>query len=78
MYKRQDKDPTVVFNASEIFDTFMEIVKCLFDNLAKQLLGTLTDMVNDLFDNILNAGFCVARDLTELLVSLIGDGIHLH
>ena len=70
-----DKDPTVVFNASEIFDTFMEIVKCLFDNLAKQLLGTLTDMVHDLFDNILNAGFCVARDLTELLVSLIGDGI---
>ena len=53
----------------------MDIVKCLFDNLAKQLLGTLTDMVHDLFDNILNAGFCVARDLTELLVSLIGDGI---
>tara|TARA_B100001989_G_scaffold21551_1_gene13140 strand:+ start:1975 stop:4101 length:2127 start_codon:yes stop_codon:yes gene_type:complete len=70
-----EKNPTVVFNASEIFDTFMDIVKCLFDNLAKQLLGTLTDMVNDLFENLLNAGFCVARDLTELLVSQIGDGI---
>ncbi|BCU94416.1 MAG: hypothetical protein CM15mV5_0710 [uncultured marine virus] len=70
-----DKDPTVVFNASEIFETFMEIVKCLFDNLAKQLLGTLTDMVNDYLIIYLMLAFCVARDLTELLVSLIGDGI---
>ena len=70
-----EKNPEVVFNAQEIFDTFMEIVKCLFDNLANQLLGSLTDMVNDLFDNLLNAGFCVAKDLTELLVSMIGEGI---